>query len=196
MLAFAICFLLCGQQMLIKGSVDALQLADNTVTITNSDFNSSTSTALQSSPSGWTKLDSSSGKAGIITVKEEDFKNRASTYALESTQNPGKPYNVSSAQLDNHVLMINAKSSASSNENNNQGYKSSQVSLSAYSYYKVSVWVKTQASAFASIYLSGLDNEAETKFEKIEKTHLPEGILFIDEVNCVSETLAPAMLQF
>lgn len=33
-------------------------------------------------------------------------------------------------------------------------------------------------------------------YEKIEKTHLPEGILFIDEVNCVSETLAPAMLQF
>ena len=116
MFAFAICFLLCGQQMLIKGSVDAVQLAENTVTITNSDFNSSTSTALQSSPSGWTKLDSSSGKAGVITVKDEDFKNRASTYALESTQNPGKPYNVSSAQLDNHVLMINAKSESSSNE--------------------------------------------------------------------------------
>lgn len=33
-------------------------------------------------------------------------------------------------------------------------------------------------------------------YEKIEKTHLQEGILFIDEVNCVSETLAPAMLQF
>ena len=33
-------------------------------------------------------------------------------------------------------------------------------------------------------------------YEKIEKTGLTEGILFIDEVNCVSETLAPAMLQF
>lgn len=33
-------------------------------------------------------------------------------------------------------------------------------------------------------------------YEKIEKTGLPEGILFIDEINCVSETLAPAMLQF
>lgn len=174
MLALAICFLLCGQQMLIKGSVDALQLAENTITITNSDFNSSTSTALQSSPSGWTKLDSSSGKAGIITVKEEDFKNRASTYALESTQNPGKPYNVSSAQLDDHVLMINAKSSASSNENNNQGYKSTQVSLSAYSYYKVSIWVKTQANAFASIYLSGLEDNVDSKFEKIEKTQWTE----------------------
>ena len=29
-----------------------------------------------------------------------------------------------------------------------------------------------------------------------ERSGIPEGILFLDEVNCVSETLAPAMLQF
>lgn len=33
-------------------------------------------------------------------------------------------------------------------------------------------------------------------YNKIEETGLNEGILFIDEINCVSETLAPAMLQF
>lgn len=33
-------------------------------------------------------------------------------------------------------------------------------------------------------------------YEKIEATGIAEGILFIDEINCVSETLAPAMLQF
>lgn len=33
-------------------------------------------------------------------------------------------------------------------------------------------------------------------YEKIEDTGLSEGILFIDEINCVSETLAPTMLQF
>lgn len=33
-------------------------------------------------------------------------------------------------------------------------------------------------------------------YEKIEKSGLKEGILFIDEINCVSETLAPTMLQF
>lgn len=33
-------------------------------------------------------------------------------------------------------------------------------------------------------------------YEKMEKTGLREGILFIDEINCASETLAPAMLQF
>lgn len=33
-------------------------------------------------------------------------------------------------------------------------------------------------------------------YEKMEETGLKEGILFIDEINCVSETLAPTMLQF
>ncbi|MBS7007614.1 AAA family ATPase [Anaerostipes sp.] len=33
-------------------------------------------------------------------------------------------------------------------------------------------------------------------YEKMEQTGLSEGILFIDEINCVSETLAPTMLQF
>ena len=33
-------------------------------------------------------------------------------------------------------------------------------------------------------------------YDKIEQTGNREGILFLDEINCVSETLAPAMLQF
>lgn len=33
-------------------------------------------------------------------------------------------------------------------------------------------------------------------YDEMERTGLKEGILFIDEINCVSETLAPAMLQF
>lgn len=33
-------------------------------------------------------------------------------------------------------------------------------------------------------------------YEQMEKTQRKEGVLFIDEINCVSETLAPTMLQF
>ena len=33
-------------------------------------------------------------------------------------------------------------------------------------------------------------------YNRMTETGLDEGILFIDEINCVSETLAPAMLQF
>ena len=33
-------------------------------------------------------------------------------------------------------------------------------------------------------------------YDMMEETGLQEGILFLDEINCVSETLAPSMLQF
>ena len=33
-------------------------------------------------------------------------------------------------------------------------------------------------------------------YDSMEETGLKEGILFLDEINCVSETLAPSMLQF
>ncbi len=33
-------------------------------------------------------------------------------------------------------------------------------------------------------------------YEVMEKSGIKEGILFLDEINCVSETLAPSMLQF
>ncbi len=49
---------------------------------------------------------------------------------------------------------------------------------------KVSVTEYTMSEIIASVY------------EKMEQTGIREGILFIDEINCVSETLAPTMLQF
>lgn len=33
-------------------------------------------------------------------------------------------------------------------------------------------------------------------YDVMEKSGIREGILFLDEINCVSETLAPSMLQF
>ena len=33
-------------------------------------------------------------------------------------------------------------------------------------------------------------------YEVMEHSGIEEGILFLDEINCVSETLAPSMLQF
>ena len=35
-----------------------------------------------------------------------------------------------------------------------------------------------------------------TVYDQMEETGIREGILFLDEINCVSETLAPSMLQF
>ena len=53
-----------------------------------------------------------------------------------------------------------------------------------YSGKEYSVTEYTMSEIIASIY------------DKVEETGLKEGILFIDEINCVSETLAPTMLQF
>ena len=49
---------------------------------------------------------------------------------------------------------------------------------------KYSVTEYTMSEIIASVY------------DKTEQTGIKEGILFIDEINCVSETLAPTMLQF
>ncbi len=49
---------------------------------------------------------------------------------------------------------------------------------------KYSITEYTMSEIIASVY------------KKIEENGIKEGILFMDEINCVSETLAPAMLQF
>ncbi len=49
---------------------------------------------------------------------------------------------------------------------------------------KYSITEYTMSEIIASVY------------KQIEETGIKEGILFIDEINCASETLAPAMLQF
>ena len=58
------------------------------------------------------------------------------------------------------------------------------ISKNVYGNKEYSVTEYTMSEIIASVY------------NQIEETGLKEGILFIDEINCVSETLAPAMLQF
>lgn len=58
------------------------------------------------------------------------------------------------------------------------------ISKNVYGQKEYSVTEYTMSEIIASVY------------NQIEETGLKEGILFIDEINCVSETLAPAMLQF
>lgn len=157
-------FPVLSRQATVKAAVE---MNSDNVTITNGDFSSSSSTALQSTPSGWSKLSDSQGKSGIINVKDTNFSNRYTSYALQSTQNPGKAYTSTTNKLDDHVLMINAKSSKDSNDKNNQGYESSAISLSAYSYYKLSLWAYTQGNSFASIYLDGLTDEKQS-FEQFQ----------------------------
>ncbi len=133
------------------------------ITISNNNFDSSSTSSLQSSPTGWSKIGkTTNAKMGIITTEEENFSNNRSNYGLEVGQNPGKSGTTSS---DNHVLMINAQSSYT-----NAGYESSTAStLKANSYFIASVNVKTTSSSFASVYLDGLVEEPDedTSFEEV-----------------------------
>ena len=58
------------------------------------------------------------------------------------------------------------------------------ISQKTYDNQQFSVTEYTMSEIIASVY------------ETMQQTGLREGILFIDEINCVSETLAPTMLQF
>lgn len=58
------------------------------------------------------------------------------------------------------------------------------ISKKTYDGEDVSVTEYTMSEIIASIY------------DQIEQSGIHEGILFLDEINCVSETLAPTMLQF
>lgn len=161
----AICLSILCQLPMTLTRVHAAEVASTNVSITNSDFDSSTTTVLQSTPSGWSKIGSSTGKAGIIDVSEKTFSNssRTNSYALASTDQPSTAY----TDFDTHILMINAKSTVESTESNHMGYQSNQITLDAYSFYKISVFTLTQENAVASLYLTGLDEEVQnTSFER------------------------------
>ncbi len=55
---------------------------------------------------------------------------------------------------------------------------------------------KTYAGKTYSVTEYTMSEIISSVYQKIEETGCAEGILFIDEINCVSETLAPTMLQF
>ena len=182
-IAFAIilsmCFALIMQFPIIFKKADAANVEMNyeAVTITNGDFDGSSGTYLQSSPSGWTLQGASTGKYGVIEVSNETFKNssRTDSFALTSDQNPSKNYD----DDDNYVLMLNAKSKKDSDEQNHVGYKSNSITLDAYSFYEISVYVLTQDNARASIYIDGLNDNIDADFERITSSVWREYLFYI-----------------
>lgn len=145
------------------------------VSISNKDFDSSSSSSLQSSPSGWNKIETSDGvKSGIISVDETDFSNNKNTYGLEIGQNPGRGGTVAS---DKHILMINAQKNYSI-----AGFESSSsTSLDANSFYVVAINTKTTASSFASLYIDGLVDEydATNSFSEVNFQQWTKNYFFI-----------------
>lgn len=172
--------------------------AENTseITLTNSNFNQSPSSYyLDSNPSGWTKIHANAaGTSGIINTNDDKFSN----YADSSYKLPSNPQTMYKDPQDTKILMINARKDKYDTSSIIQGYRSSQVSLAANSYYSISVLVKTEQirdendqnkiiqSAYASIYLNGFEDDIETtvdanatKFELINAPTWQEYKFFI-----------------
>lgn len=128
-----------------------------TITLSNSNFNNNAnSSTLEKTPTGWTKIKTSStATSGIINVNvsSSKFASQCTNYKLETTQNPETAY----TDFDDKVLMINSNSTSSVSKQESQGYSSATISLSKNSYYVISVWAYT-LNATASIYLDGFED--------------------------------------
>ncbi len=83
-----------------------------------------------------------------------------------------------------HELGINLVSYTITHHTRQSAIGLPKISEKEYGGKKYSVTEYTMSEIVAAVY------------EQIERSGIPEGILFLDEINCVSETLAPTMLQF
>lgn len=149
------------------------------ISLSNGDFNSSpSSSTLDTNPTGWSTIKTSStAKSGIINVNESKFNGTYTSYFLNADENPGK----ANSDYDNKILMINSRNSTSGSEVPAvQGYKSSDVKLEAYSHYTFSILAKTINNAKASIYVSGLgDDVTGAEFESISTSEWTNYQIFV-----------------
>lgn len=111
------------------------------VSLTNNNFNSSSSTySMSTSLSGWTgQVSDKKSTSGIIDVGNTFQNYMTGTYRL--SQNPG------AKATDKKILMINSKYADSTDLSySRQGYKSSSISLSENSYYSFQVSFKSDTN--------------------------------------------------
>lgn len=130
------------------------------VEVSNSSFNSSSSTYSKNDVTGWTRI-KGDGRATtmIIDTKGENFSKYRSSEFLLSCDSPN-----AAGTRDSKVLMVNsAIKSGQTDGQTHEGYKSSIISLSENSFYSFKVAMKTksfnESKEFGSIYLSGLKDK-------------------------------------
>lgn len=114
-------------------------------------YNSNT-TSIYSNPTGWTKgLNNDNTTCGVINLKEVSNE----TCKLESNQKPEKLL----GSTDDHILMINSKTESSSLPAVQYYTNSSNLTLNAYSNYKIKIYTQVNYGARASIYVTGLNED-------------------------------------
>ena len=109
------------------------------VSVTNSNFNSSTINSISESPSGWSKiLNNSSSTAGVINVGSNFDNYKKSTYRLS--------VNPKSMSSDTQILMINSKTNINNKNVAREGFESNTISLDANSFYSFKVSYKSDTN--------------------------------------------------
>ncbi|MCL2540225.1 MAG: hypothetical protein FWE53_02180 [Firmicutes bacterium] len=134
-----------------RNIVSAAYENDITSALSNNNFaNFGYSSTFPYSPNNWTASNTGASldylKHGVVDMSRSVFDTKHTEYGLLASDHANLP-----VTTDNFCLMINAGTAAVS-----FGYTTnSSVALSANSYYRVSVWVRTSASGRASVYLMG-----------------------------------------
>ena len=176
-------------------TVNSIPSYEESVSVTNSSFESgSTPYATGNSLSGWNAIEEDSTATGMLidvgsgtnSTPGDDsttsFSRYQDTYMLQA--NPG------SSGSDSRILMINSKPSLDKTQAAQKGYRSSEITLEANSYYRFSVAVKTslngEDNVSASVYVSGIDdandNDSETiriGYENLTNTVWKDYFIFI-----------------
>ena len=175
--AFLFPFSLFGGAALIQ-SADAVNPAsyvyyhEQEIPLTNSSFSEGGEPyASGNSLSGWNAIESASKATGMLinisggstsgSSSSNTFAKHQDTYMLKS--NPGEKGN------DNRILMINSKANSNNTQQAQKGYRSTELTLEANSFYRFSVSVKTDRNAdddvSASVYVSGLKDKDGKPFK-------------------------------
>lgn len=169
-ISFILVFIMFGQVLcsFLPFNVKKLEKAmaeylPTEITISNSNFENSSSTLPADPNSFTTEGTKGSTISGVIDIAQTKFETNA-TDKYELTFNPSKP----ESSEDDKILMINNQNIASS-----YGYVSSSFTLSKNGYYVISAYVYTQneenITSTASLYLSNskLNNLSTAKIENI-----------------------------
>lgn len=134
------------------------------ISITNSNFNNVSTYSISTSLTGWQGLNNDkSTTAGIINTGNSFGTYMANTYRLAKNPN--------TKATDKHILMINSKTSNSTNSSTaRQGYRSNSISLDANSFYSFQVSFKN-----------------DTNYDS-ETTYVKRGIILEEKNTAVSKS--------
>ena len=156
----------------VEAGTSSLGNYSESVSLTNSSFNGISSTYSKNDVSGWSRIRANGSATTMIIDTQKNYSiNKDGVYYLACDN----PNDASSNKDDHKILMVNSSLKNGQKDGYaREGYRSSEITLDADSYYYFQVAMKTasfnNSIEFGSIYLSGLKdkdgNDISASFEK------------------------------